>query len=348
MRRTRFAIFLAASRAGPHRGGRIGARRRAAVDARCARAHRDAGPPHRAPAAARPAPRRCATATPRCHTPASTSGRSSCWPGFWDCSAPALRVRSRPAGLVSPGAGAPRPPVSLEPGEHRTGSPAETEALAAQLAAALVPGDVVLVEGELGAGKTTFVRGACRALGVTGPVTSPTFTIGQRYPAPVPVVPPRPLPDRRPRRRGSGAARRLPPRRTRSRSSSGRRGPRPSWRRSGTSRGGSQLEHAGGRSAGGEDPAEAPRARHRHPRHVGGRLRRRADVRGARRPAARRAAGSRPAGAARSPPRCSTRAGWAFSSVEQIVVGRGPGIVHRPADRDRHRARARDLASACR
>lgn len=38
-----------------------------------------------------------------------------------------------------------------------------------------------MVAGELGAGKTTLVRGACRALGVTGPVTSPTFTIGQRY-----------------------------------------------------------------------------------------------------------------------------------------------------------------------
>jgi tRNA threonylcarbamoyladenosine biosynthesis protein TsaE len=38
---------------------------------------------------------------------------------------------------------------------------------------------VVLVSGELGSGKTTFVRGACRALGVEGPVTSPTFTIGQ-------------------------------------------------------------------------------------------------------------------------------------------------------------------------
>jgi tRNA threonylcarbamoyladenosine biosynthesis protein TsaE len=59
----------------------------------------------------------------------------------------------------------------------------ETEALGAQLAAELAPGDVVLVQGELGAGKTTFVRGACRKLGVTGPVTSPTFTIGQRYPA---------------------------------------------------------------------------------------------------------------------------------------------------------------------
>lgn len=67
-------------------------------------------------------------------------------------------------------------------------SPQETEALAASLAAELEPGDVVLVEGELGAGKTTFVRGACRALGVRANVTSPTFTIGQLYPAPVPVA----------------------------------------------------------------------------------------------------------------------------------------------------------------
>jgi tRNA threonylcarbamoyladenosine biosynthesis protein TsaE len=62
-----------------------------------------------------------------------------------------------------------------------TSGPQETEALAAGLAATLRPGDVVLVAGELGAGKTTFVRGACRALGVHGPVTSPTFTIGRRY-----------------------------------------------------------------------------------------------------------------------------------------------------------------------
>jgi tRNA threonylcarbamoyladenosine biosynthesis protein TsaE len=40
---------------------------------------------------------------------------------------------------------------------------------------------VVVVSGEVGAGKTTLIRGACRALGVSGPVTSPTFTIGQRY-----------------------------------------------------------------------------------------------------------------------------------------------------------------------
>ena len=60
-------------------------------------------------------------------------------------------------------------------------SAAETEHLAAELARALAPGDVVTVAGELGAGKTTFVRGACRALGVEGPVTSPTYTIGHRY-----------------------------------------------------------------------------------------------------------------------------------------------------------------------
>jgi tRNA threonylcarbamoyladenosine biosynthesis protein TsaE len=60
-------------------------------------------------------------------------------------------------------------------------SAAETEALGARVAAGLRPGDVVVVSGEVGAGKTTLIRGACRALGVEGPVTSPTFTIGQRY-----------------------------------------------------------------------------------------------------------------------------------------------------------------------
>jgi tRNA threonylcarbamoyladenosine biosynthesis protein TsaE len=64
---------------------------------------------------------------------------------------------------------------------HETSTPEETEAVAAELATSLRPGDVVLVSGELGAGKTTFVRGACRALGVSGAVTSPTYTIGQVY-----------------------------------------------------------------------------------------------------------------------------------------------------------------------
>jgi tRNA threonylcarbamoyladenosine biosynthesis protein TsaE len=46
---------------------------------------------------------------------------------------------------------------------------------------------VILVSGELGAGKTTLIRGACRALGVEEPVTSPTFTIGRRYRGRIPV-----------------------------------------------------------------------------------------------------------------------------------------------------------------
>jgi tRNA threonylcarbamoyladenosine biosynthesis protein TsaE len=62
-----------------------------------------------------------------------------------------------------------------------TTGPAETESLGAELARALDDGDIVLVRGELGAGKTTLVRGAARALGVSDPVTSPTFSIGHRY-----------------------------------------------------------------------------------------------------------------------------------------------------------------------
>ena len=64
---------------------------------------------------------------------------------------------------------------------ERTSSAAETEAVGERIAAELRPGDVVLVAGELGTGKTTLIRGACRALGVEEPVTSPTFTIGHRY-----------------------------------------------------------------------------------------------------------------------------------------------------------------------
>jgi tRNA threonylcarbamoyladenosine biosynthesis protein TsaE len=62
-----------------------------------------------------------------------------------------------------------------------TSSAAATEAVGGRLAARLGPGDLVVVAGEVGAGKTTLIRGACRALGVSDPVTSPTFTIGQRY-----------------------------------------------------------------------------------------------------------------------------------------------------------------------
>jgi tRNA threonylcarbamoyladenosine biosynthesis protein TsaE len=70
----------------------------------------------------------------------------------------------------------------------RSASSTETEEVGGRLAAALEPGDVVGVAGDLGAGKTTFVRGACRALGVEAPVTSPTFTIGHRYQGRLPVA----------------------------------------------------------------------------------------------------------------------------------------------------------------
>jgi tRNA threonylcarbamoyladenosine biosynthesis protein TsaE len=65
--------------------------------------------------------------------------------------------------------------------EVETSSAEETEAVGARLADELEPGDLVTVSGELGTGKTTLVRGACRALGIDGPITSPTFTIGHRY-----------------------------------------------------------------------------------------------------------------------------------------------------------------------
>jgi tRNA threonylcarbamoyladenosine biosynthesis protein TsaE len=60
-------------------------------------------------------------------------------------------------------------------------SAVETEAVGARVAGRLAAGDIVVVSGEVGAGKTTLIRGACRALGIEEPVTSPTFTIGQRY-----------------------------------------------------------------------------------------------------------------------------------------------------------------------
>lgn len=63
---------------------------------------------------------------------------------------------------------------------------ADTEALGERLAVGLGPGDLVVLSGPLGAGKTAFVRGLARGLGVAGPVTSPTFVIAREH---------RPLPD---------------------------------------------------------------------------------------------------------------------------------------------------------
>jgi tRNA threonylcarbamoyladenosine biosynthesis protein TsaE len=62
-----------------------------------------------------------------------------------------------------------------------TASAEETEALAAELADQLAAGTVIHVCGEIGCGKTTFIRGACRALGFNGAVTSPSYTVCNRY-----------------------------------------------------------------------------------------------------------------------------------------------------------------------
>lgn len=66
-------------------------------------------------------------------------------------------------------------------------SPEETEEIAVSLAEHLVPGDVVAMHGELGAGKTAFVRGLARGLGIVSRVTSPTFTIVNEYPGKIPL-----------------------------------------------------------------------------------------------------------------------------------------------------------------
>lgn len=64
---------------------------------------------------------------------------------------------------------------------RQTASAEETERLGAEIADELRPGAVVLLHGDLGAGKTTLVRGAAKALGATEPVTSPTFALAHRY-----------------------------------------------------------------------------------------------------------------------------------------------------------------------
>lgn len=72
--------------------------------------------------------------------------------------------------------------------ETESNGPAETLALAKQVAGLLAPGDVVLLEGDLGAGKTVFARGVAEALGVAEPVTSPTFVVARAYEARLPVA----------------------------------------------------------------------------------------------------------------------------------------------------------------
>jgi tRNA threonylcarbamoyladenosine biosynthesis protein TsaE len=68
--------------------------------------------------------------------------------------------------------------------ETTTASAAETAALGAALAPWLLPGDVLLLHGDLGAGKTTFAQGVAIALGLTGPVSSPSFALVNAYELP--------------------------------------------------------------------------------------------------------------------------------------------------------------------
>lgn len=65
--------------------------------------------------------------------------------------------------------------------EHFSNSPQDTEALGAALARACPPGSVVAFTGDLGAGKTAFVRGMAQGLGIPSRVVSPTFTIVNEY-----------------------------------------------------------------------------------------------------------------------------------------------------------------------
>lgn len=69
----------------------------------------------------------------------------------------------------------------IEPCEWLSHSPEATEAIAQQVASWLEPDTLILLRGTLGAGKTTFVRGLARALGITEPVRSPTFTLVNEY-----------------------------------------------------------------------------------------------------------------------------------------------------------------------
>ena len=62
-----------------------------------------------------------------------------------------------------------------------TNAPAQTEAIGSALAKILLPGTVIAYCGDLGAGKTAFTRGLARGLGITDPVTSPTYTIVNEY-----------------------------------------------------------------------------------------------------------------------------------------------------------------------
>ena len=124
----------------------------------------------------------------------------------------ARRGRARPRRRLGARRGAPPTSSTCSAVDDASAAPvpAETEAIGARLAAGLAARRLVLVSGELGAGKTTLIRGACRELGVTEPVVSPTFTIGRRYRGRVPVSHLDLYRLDEPGGRGPGPARRLP------------------------------------------------------------------------------------------------------------------------------------------
>lgn len=66
-------------------------------------------------------------------------------------------------------------------------SPEETRSWAERLAGLLQPGDVITLEGDLGAGKTTFTQGLAKGLGIRGVVNSPTFTLIKEYQGSMPL-----------------------------------------------------------------------------------------------------------------------------------------------------------------
>jgi tRNA threonylcarbamoyladenosine biosynthesis protein TsaE len=78
--------------------------------------------------------------------------------------------------------------VAAQPQTWASPSPEATAALGAALAGLLVPGDLVLIRGDLGVGKTTLTRAVARSLGVRDHVTSPTFALAQRYQGVVPLL----------------------------------------------------------------------------------------------------------------------------------------------------------------